>query len=178
MDEPGWVHASMMPPLYTQASNPGCGRRDQRLTGRHEGEDDDVEPAIICDLDGTLADLGDRHPFDFKRVDQDTVKHATAELVRIMHRVGYRIILFSGRNDSARDLTISWLKLNEIPFDELSMRRTGDRRKDSVVKRQMYEQTVAGKYDVLFVLDDRDQVVDMWRKELKLPCFQVDYGDF
>jgi hypothetical protein len=58
------------------------------------------------------------------------------------------------------------------------MRRTGDRRKDSVVKRQMYERTVAGKYDVLFVLDDRNQVVDMWRKELNLACFQVDYGDF
>jgi hypothetical protein len=58
------------------------------------------------------------------------------------------------------------------------MRRTGDRRKDSKVKREMYERTVPGTYDVLLVLDDRNQVVDMWRKELGLPCFQVDYGNF
>ena len=56
--------------------------------------------------------------------------------------------------------------------------RTGDRRKDSIVKRQMYERAVANTFDVLFVLDDRNQVVDMWRKELGLPRFQVDYGDF
>ena len=58
------------------------------------------------------------------------------------------------------------------------MRRTGDRRKDSTVKREMYERTVPGTYDVLLVLDDRNQVVDMWRKVLGLPCFQVDYGNF
>ncbi|MDQ3695359.1 MAG: hypothetical protein M3464_17275 [Chloroflexota bacterium] len=137
-----------------------------------------MQRAIICDIDGTLADLGTRHPFDFGTVDQDAVKHATAELVRILHRAGYAIILFSGRDDSARELTLAWLAANEIPFDSLTMRRTGDRRKDSVVKRQMYERTVQGTYDVLLVLDDRDQVVAMWRKELNLPCFQVDYGDF
>jgi len=42
----------------------------------------------------------------------------------------------------------------------------------------MYERLVPGTYDVLLVLDDRNQVVDMWRKELGLTCFQVDYGDF
>lgn len=137
-----------------------------------------VSPAIICDLDGTLADLGNRSPFDFARVDQDTVKHATAELVRIMHRAGYAILLFSGREDSARELTLGWLAANEIPFTSLTMRRTGDRRRDRIVKREMFERVVTGSYAVLFVLDDRNQVVEMWRKELGLPCFQVDYGDF
>lgn len=28
------------------------------------------------------------------------------------------------------------------------------------------------------VIDDRNQVVDMWRKDLGLCCLQVDYGDF
>jgi hypothetical protein len=137
-----------------------------------------MKPAIICDIDGTLADMGGRSPYDFENVDQDEVKHATAETVRIFARAGYAIILFSGRNDSSREMTIAWLQRNDIPFDELVMRRTGDRRKDSKVKREMYERTVRGKYDVLLVLDDRNQVVDMWRKELGLPCFQVDYGDF
>ena len=46
------------------------------------------------------------------------------------------------------------------------------------VKIDMYNQFVKDKFDVEFVLDDRNQVVDMWRKELNLKCFQVNYGDF
>ncbi|MGH7203736.1 MAG: AAA family ATPase, partial [Candidatus Levyibacteriota bacterium] len=53
-----------------------------------------------------------------------------------------------------------------------------DFRKDAVVKKELYETHISGKYEVLFVLDDRDQVVEMWRKDLGLPCFQVDYGNF
>ena len=137
-----------------------------------------MKPAIICDIDGTLASLGARSPYEFEKVDQDEVKHAAAETVRVFARAGYAIVLFTGRNDSSREMTIAWLRVNDVPFDELVMRRTGDRRKDSTVKREMYERVVPGTYDVLLVLDDRNQVVDMWRKELGLPCFQVDYGDF
>ncbi len=137
-----------------------------------------MKPAIICDIDGTLANLGDRSPYDFAKVDRDELKHAAAETVRVFARAGYAIILCTGRNDSSREMTIAWLMANDVPFDELVMRRTGDRRKDSTVKREMYERVVPGTYDVLLVLDDRNQVVDMWRKELGLPCFQVDYGNF
>jgi hypothetical protein len=154
----------------TAAVKPAASGRGKRVC--------DVKNAIICDIDGTLADVGDRHPFDFHLVDRDTVKHATAEAVRVFHRAGYAIILLSGREESCRDLTIGWLQRNDIPFDSLHLRRTGDRRKDNVVKREMYNQVVLGKYSVLLVLDDRNQVVDMWRKDLGLACFQVDYGDF
>ena len=138
----------------------------------------ELKRAIICDIDGTLANLGDRSPYDFANVDRDELKHATAETVRVFARAGFAILLFSGRNDSAREMTIAWLAANDVPFDELVMRRTGDRRKDSTVKREMYERTAPGAYEVLLVLDDRDQVVEMWREELGLPCFQVDYGNF
>src|SRR3712207_6330689 len=114
--------------------------------------------AIICDIDGTLADMGKRSPFDFENVDRDEVKHATAEAVRVFHSAGYRIILFSGRDDSSMKKSKSWLAKNDIPYHELHMRRTNDRRKDLIVKRELYEQHVKGKYNVLLVLDDRDQV--------------------
>ena len=58
------------------------------------------------------------------------------------------------------------------------MRQPGDQRKDAVVKREMYDEHVAGQYECVGVFDDRDQVVDLWRKDLRLPCFQVYYGDF
>ena len=61
-------------------------------------------------------------------------------------------------------------------YKKLVMRKTGDYRKDSIVKREMFEEHIEGKYNVLFVLDDRNQVVDMWRKELGLTCLQCNYG--
>jgi len=42
----------------------------------------------------------------------------------------------------------------------------------------MFETHIRNKYFVEMVIDDRDQVVAMWRKELGLTCLQVDYGDF
>jgi putative SOS response-associated peptidase YedK len=38
--------------------------------------------------------------------------------------------------------------------------------------------SIRDNFNVEFVLDDRNSVVDMWRKELNLPTFQVNYGDF
>ena len=58
------------------------------------------------------------------------------------------------------------------------MRLTGDFRKDSIVKREIYETHVQDNYFIEFVIDDRQQVVDMWRNECKLPCLQVAPGNF
>ena len=58
------------------------------------------------------------------------------------------------------------------------MLKTGDVRKDSIVKKELYQAHVEGQFFVQFVLDDRNQVVDLWRLELGLPCLQVNYGDF
>jgi hypothetical protein len=62
---------------------------------------------------------------------------------------------------------------------ELHMRKTGDMRRDAVVKKELYQNfVVPSKREIAYVLDDRNQMVDMWRKELGLPCLQVWYGDF
>ena len=58
------------------------------------------------------------------------------------------------------------------------MREEGDFRKDSIVKEEFYNDVIRDKYFVKYILDDRDQVVEMWRKKLNLPCFQINYGPF
>lgn len=58
------------------------------------------------------------------------------------------------------------------------MRTTGDARKDSIVKKELFEAHVKQHYFIKFVLDDRNQVVDLWRLDLGLTCLQVNYGDF
>jgi hypothetical protein len=87
------------------------------------------------------------------------------------------VILMSGREDKFRPETERWLNANDVVYSMLLMRKTGDFRKDAIVKRELYETHIKGKYQVFFVLDDRDQVVTMWREQ-GLVVFQVADGDF
>jgi predicted kinase len=147
--------------------------------GPHYQEQDDTLPhAILCDLDGTLAILHDRSPFECKRCETDLLNIPVAEIVKTYHQKGVKIILMSGREDNSRSQTMNWLSYNRIPYNALYMRATGDMRKDAVVKKELFEAHVKDQFYVQFVLDDRNQVVDLWRLELGLLCLQVNYGDF
>jgi len=133
--------------------------------------------AIIVDIDGTLSDMCNRSPYEYHKAVHDNVHEHIAQMVRIYRNENYRIILLSGRDEECKDVTLEWLDKNDIPYDGLFMRVNKDRRKDSVVKLELYKRYVQGNYDVKFVLDDRNQVVDMWRS-IGLPCLQVAPGDF
>lgn len=143
------------------------------------GEQDKTLPkAIICDIDGTLALIYNRNPFDASRAEMDLINEPVARIIRQYEQLGYQIILLSGRSVTHRVQTMNWLQAHTIPYHGLFMRKEKDMRKDSIIKKELYEAHVKGLYYVDFVLDDRNQVVDMWRKELDLLCLQVYYGDF
>ena len=134
--------------------------------------------AILCDLDGTLALLNKRNPYDASGCENDVLNRPVALVLQCFRKEGFRIVLISGRMDQYKEQTVRWLKRHGVLYDDLFMRRANDRRKDSIIKREIYDREIRDKYYVEFVLDDRNQVVDLWRKDLKLPCFQVYYGDF
>lgn len=143
--------------------------------------------AVMCDIDGTLADMkqgepGRRGPYDWNRVGEDELKRETAFVLERMAfngeaHTGIRIILVSGRDGVCRPETEEWLKKMGVDYDHLFMREAGDMRKDSIVKAEIYEREIKDKFNIEFVLDDRQQVVDMWRG-LGLTCFQVAEGNF
>jgi predicted kinase len=141
-------------------------------------QSEDLPKAIICDLDGTLAFLGNRNPYDAAKAESDTLNKPIADMLKTYHDLGYRILLVSGRSETHREPTVRWLEKHQIAYEVLLMRAAKDSRKDSIVKREIYDQHIALHYNIAFILDDRNQVVDMWRKDLKLPCLQVNYGDF
>jgi predicted kinase len=144
----------------------------------YKPQDETLPKAIICDLDGTLAILKDRSPYDGMACESDELNKPIAEIIKTYFDLGHQIIFMSGREENARAATLRWLNKFEIPFHQLYMRQTDDKRKDSIIKKELFEANVKGKYFVQFVLDDRNQVVDLWRLELGLPCLQVNYGDF
>lgn len=134
--------------------------------------------AIMVDVDGTVALRGDRSPYDETRVSKDTPNHPVLAVTRAMYLDGHAVIFCSGRTEACREQTTAWLvKHFGWPFAALHMRSVGDQRKDSVVKRELYERHIRDAYDVTCVLDDRNQVVDMWRS-IGLTVLQVAPGDF
>ncbi len=141
-------------------------------------QDESLPKAIICDLDGTLALINDRSPFDASRCENDLPNTPVVTMVKNYQALGYKILLLSGRIDTHMQQTKNWLEKYDIKFDTLLMRKADDMRKDSIIKREIFEAEIEGKYFIEVVLDDRDQVVDLWRNELQLPCFQVYYGNF
>ena len=137
-----------------------------------------LQKAIICDLDGTLALMNGRNPFDASKCDEDLLNEPVANTLINYKKLGYSIILLSGREEKFREPTLHFLTKHSIEFDSLFMRKTNDSRKDAIIKKEVFDAEIRDKYFIEFVLDDRNQVVDMWRNELQLTCFQVYYGDF
>jgi predicted kinase/3-deoxy-D-manno-octulosonate 8-phosphate phosphatase KdsC-like HAD superfamily phosphatase len=140
--------------------------------------DDSKEECIIVDVDGTLAHIADgRSPYDASRAMNDEVDDAVSVVTAMMYEHGYKVIVLTGRDGKDRQVTEEWLEANGIPYDELYTRAEGDTRKDSIIKEELYRAHVEARFNVKFVMDDRNQVVDMWRK-LGLKCFQVAEGNF
>lgn len=135
------------------------------------------EDIVIVDVDGTLAHINNRSPFDWMGVGSDTPDIAIIKLINTLSDY-YTIVVFSGRDSVCRELTENWLKNNNVMYDKLYMRDEGDMRKDTLIKKELYEKHIKDKYNVEFILDDRNQVVNMWRNELGLKCLQVAEGDF
>lgn len=136
-------------------------------------------PAILCDLDGTIAVLNGRSPYDAANCSTDGLNEPVAWILRKYLDQGGTVVYMSGREDRHRAETHEWLKKHDLFRTGcfLYMRETGDFRKDAIVKRELFDRLVNPNFRIEFVLDDRDQVVEMWRA-CGLTCFQVAEGNF
>ena len=150
---------------------------------------------VIFDLDGTLADITKRREMSTKdngKIDWDVFFEPNniwfdlpnepvitmAQLLSDKHR----IVIFSGRSKATKDETKRWLKKFDVPFDVIKMRPTSNEWKfmpDDELKQHWLNSLFKDekKQDILCVFDDRQKVVDMWRRN-GITCFQVDDGKF
>jgi len=168
-----------------------------------------MQKTIIFDLDGTLANIDSRRDISMKpngRLDWDVFAAPNSilaldkpnapviKMAQMFKADGFKIVIFSGRNDRGFDATVQWLNDFKVPFDLLVMRpdkfkdkswpiadgnpATPDMRfmPDEILKKKMLD-TFVDIDDVFLVVDDRDKVVKMWR-DLGLNTFQVAPGDF
>jgi beta-phosphoglucomutase-like phosphatase (HAD superfamily) len=143
-----------------------------------------VKNIILCDIDGTIADVRHRlhyiqNPDGSKKAKPDWDAFHTAcvndppfkDVVEIVNKLwlgdaNRDVYFLSGRNDVVREQTVQWLEnyFPDILYAELYMRKAGDRRPDTVIKLEMVRELGFTPDDVLCIFDDRQSVVDMWRE--------------
>jgi phosphoglycolate phosphatase-like HAD superfamily hydrolase len=147
----------------------------------------------VFDLDGTLADPTHRlwlvlkpdkdwRAF-FAACGDDTLIEPVAELYNSLRHsthasyTGYHMVILSGRSDECREATEAWLERYELYPEALYMRKAGDHRPDYMCKKDLLQQLLKDGYEPILFVDDRDQVVNMWR-ELGYTCLQCAPGGF
>jgi predicted kinase len=140
--------------------------------------DESLPECVVVDVDGTLALHVSRGPFEYEKCLEDAPNPRVVELVKMLAETRH-VVVCSGREgtEQVRRDTMAWLMQYDVPFVSVLMRPEGDMRKDSIIKREILERDILPHWNPVLVIDDRDQVVRMWR-DAGLTCFQVAYGDF
>jgi phosphoglycolate phosphatase-like HAD superfamily hydrolase len=141
----------------------------------------------IFDVDGTLSDPTHRKAWlasspknwaAWNAAMEGDLYHADViQFTDIAKTRGYRVIICTGREETEREVTETWLKEGGIEYDGLYMRKKKDYRGDDVIKRELLAEIRADGYEPVLAFDDRNRVVDMWREE-GIRCFQVAPGNF
>lgn len=123
-----------------------------------------LEDAVIFDIDGTLAHMGDRSAYDWMSVYKDNVNDFVAEQVKLHKSIGRKILIVTGRDAVCRKVTEEWLEMYGIEYDEMYMRPKDDFRKDTIIKREIYDNEIKDNYNVICVYDDRLSVIKEWNR--------------
>lgn len=142
--------------------------------------------AVIIDLDGTLCNIDHRlHHVRgegkknwkafFDELSKDEPNGWCAAIVEQMSC--FTIVFASGRPDDYEEATRFWLKEHGFPTTHLYMRCRGDHRQDYVAKEIILDFEILSRFKPLFFLDDRKQVVDLWRSR-GFVCLHCAEGDF
>jgi len=134
---------------------------------------------VLCDLDGTLANIKHRLHFVkkqegekkdwkgfFDNIKDDLPRNEVIDILMKYEEDGYDCFIVSARPDNYREATECWLEKTfkgYKPYKALLMRRAGDRRDDTETKSEMYEKFFKQNGDVHAIIDDRKKVIDMWR---------------
>lgn len=170
---------------------------------------------VIFDIDGTLANAEHRlhhikDPAFWKgvppRPDWDTflsdelvaldtpILQTWMLMLHILESNKNRVLFITGRKESSREMTVSWLMNKDCPIRHsavsylhligwpnpvptLYMRKDGDRRPSHDVKRELLNQARADGYNPTLVFEDRTNDTAMWRSE-GLLCCQVAEGNY
>jgi phosphoglycolate phosphatase-like HAD superfamily hydrolase len=146
------------------------------------------EDVVVYDLDGTVCDHrhrlhlivddnGDRKNRAnrnwkefFEQIHLDPIYDNIVEEMREHKRLGRMIVVLTARAEDIARPTVEHLKTNNVPFDRIFMRNSGDYREGTIVKREIISKLPKDK--IVMVYDDDPKQIAMF-KELGLPVTDV-----
>lgn len=141
---------------------------------------------LLCDVDGTVADLEHRrkflqkpknYPAFEKTMNLDTPIQPIIDAVNVLYNAGWTVIMCTGRGAQNKIVTTDWLGEYGVPYHHILTRAFKDYRRDDIIKAELLAQIREMGYEPTLSFDDRNQVVEMWRAN-NIPCIQVAFGDF
>lgn len=133
--------------------------------------------AIICDIDGVLADSSHRQHFlqqnpknwqeFFDAASEDKLIDKASWLINALSLNYDRILYLSGRPEQMRETTEAWLRKHFL-FQHLKckliMRGKTDKNADAYLKRHWYQE-LKEQYEIIMAIDSRPEACRMWRDE-------------
>lgn len=146
--------------------------------------------AWLFDVDGTLAlrAPGGRGPYDWDRVHEDLPNEPVLAVARALLDAGDELVFASGRNVVCHDATTDFITAHlhgrlsrEVVKHSLYLRPDTDEwryARDVDLKRHLFYVLIQPRFNVIAAFDDRNQVVDLWRNVVGIPCLQVSNGNF
>lgn len=126
---------------------------------------------VLFDLDGTLininsiaqlvGDWDEFHPAAFRCPANEPM----IDYARICQKMGFEIIIISGKPAAYLQHTAEWLCLRGIIPDAILMRPLNNHMSDAELKPALVEAHIGPDWKgrVLFAIEDRDKMVDAWR---------------
>jgi hypothetical protein len=130
--------------------------------------------------------MGERHFTEYDKVHLDTPDMRVVKLLHILNGAddeGALILFVSGRPEKCREATEASIEKQGFTDYELFMRPDfrpngkPDYRPDYEVKYEIFNRDIRHNYNVVACIDDRLQVVHLWRA-MGLLCLDVAGGDF
>lgn len=135
-------------------------------------QDESLPACAIFDLDGTMAIISHRSPYDASKCDADIPNTHVVNFAKLLHNNNYKIFFFSGREDKHKTMTEEWLNKHFGKSYSLHMRESENFEKDVHLKDRLFKTHVLNKFNCKAWVDDRLQIVK-YVHEMGLPLFRV-----
>jgi len=129
---------------------------------------------VLFDLDGTIADemkyekhhkaKNGKHPLFAKEALEVDVNEDIVDKMKKVKANGEDVIILTARSAHYRSETKQWLHKNHIPYDSLVMRPTDDKEKDKKVKKELLEEDILPRFNVVEAYDDKKKNRKMFEK--------------
>jgi len=140
-----------------------------------------AQDAIICDIDGVLADVRHRLPLIhtqpaqwnsfFDLIPRDPLIEPMQRLL-IALSTSLTIILVTGRPKKTEQATLDWLRDKRVPFDLLYMRNDGDSRHERIIKEEAVAAIRSRNITPIIAFEDSPAVVKAYQ-ELGILSFET-----